>query len=112
MEIVEHVGYFKRSWNGNEKLWRVYWPYKFAFAALNAFLTVVDTSAEAPFTQLLWIATLVPSIWWCVSVWRCYENTDTPFLGGLARLVVVLEVIMGVAEFIKAFNAASSGTVV
>ncbi len=91
--------YLFDSWNGQIKLWLVFWPF---FILLNIILFVVDDLAKAgEFTVSSWdtvhFMMLTPGIFWVISVWRNSLNTVSRYWAVLARfmtLSVFLEYIL------------------
>jgi len=83
--------YLFDSWNGQIKLWLVFWPF---FILLNIVLFVVDDLAKAgEFTVSSWDAAhfmlFTPIIFWVISVWRNSLNTCSRYWAVLARFMTL-----------------------
>jgi len=83
--------YLFDSWNGQIKLWLVFWPF---FILLNSVLFFVDGLAKAgEFTVSSWDAVhfmmFTPIIFWFVSVWRNSLNTGSRYWAVLARFTTL-----------------------
>ena len=83
--------YLFDSWNGQIKLWLVFWPF---FIILNLSLYVTDSLARAGnFTVSSWDAVhfilLTPVIFWVNSVWRNSLNTGSRYWAIGARFMTL-----------------------
>jgi len=87
------MGWIKRAWRGEEKLWVVFWIYG---TLLEIPVVFIEASAEAPAKPWEFIGLssflLIAGIWWVVSLWRCAFNLEWPqFWGYIARVVVIFK---------------------
>jgi hypothetical protein len=71
----------ERCWNGQEKLWRVFWIYGFGLF----FLLAIAAMRVPPLVGLLF----VQGAWMLVALWRCAFNSDYRVLGYLVRAGVI-----------------------
>ena len=83
--------YLFDSWNGQIKLWLVFWPF---FIILNMSLYLTDSLARAGnFTVSSWDAVhfilLTPVIFWLISVWRNSPNTSSRYWAIGARFMTL-----------------------
>ena len=83
--------YLFDSWNGQIKLWLVFWPF---FILVNASLYVADTLARSgKFTVSSWdeihLMLLMPVIFWVVSIWRNSLNTGSRYWAIGARFMTL-----------------------
>lgn len=70
------MGLFKQAWQGEAKLWKVFWLYGFLlpiaiFAPINVLVTFAP--ALKPLEVTL---SVIFMIWWFVAVWRCAYNVQ------------------------------------
>jgi len=111
------MGFIKRSWRGEEKLWRVFWLYYmlgelifFMFLYLIMFLISIVVTSEPPF--LIILVYVIPVfgyfIWIIVSLWKCAFNTNWKGWGYLIRILATTVVVcffggvlMGILQGIK-----------
>jgi hypothetical protein len=94
--------WLKRAWQGEERLWKVFWVYGVAVSCIGFFTAlaveigtamstgVVGTPSESTcfFVYDAWLA--VSSCYWVwiiVSLWRCAFNVKQRLLGDGARIL-------------------------
>lgn len=114
------MGFMKRAWRGEERLWRVFWLGAALFNLCWAILTLLLCTAlffgfkkalglpvainAAGIVYLL--MTLSFQIWSWVAQWRCAWNVDWRAWGVIVRILVVL----GVISFVwQAYSLLQSG---
>ena len=77
----------KKSWNGEERLWKVFWLYFFLFGAIYGVLTfIIGQFYCLPFIPVVFV--LMLSLWSMVSIWRCAFNSRNRVWAYLARIWV------------------------
>ena len=94
----------KASWNGNERLWKVFWIYNWLFgAAFDLAWQVAEPRLPVAAQAVLGLLALVWAVWVLVSLWRCAFNSSWRGWGYIVRgfvVVCVLATILVVgAEF-------------
>lgn len=89
-------GLFGTCWRGHAQLWKAFWLIavagKFVVLALLGLVTFAlwSVGASGLFFDALSVLLLIGYVGFSfVCVWRCARNTNTPVLGGLARVMVV-----------------------
>ena len=94
----------KDSWNGSEKLWKVFWLYNII---LGTFLTKMFDFLPEGNLGILIPAFLIVGVWgvWVmVSMWRCAFNAKWRGWGYIVRTLVVLGVIAIIANIALLFS--------
>lgn len=79
--------YLHDMWNGQIKLWLVFWPF---FIIANISLYATDTLARSGnFSVSSWdeihLMLLMPTIFWTISTWRNSLNTSSRYWAIIAR---------------------------
>lgn len=93
------MGFIKRAWNGQEKLWKVYWLYGvlLGIVAQVIFLGLEILSAIGGFyivaCVLATLLLLAYAVWSNVALWRCAWNAKATFWGYVVRILVVISAI-------------------
>jgi len=86
----------KKSWKGEEKLWKVFWIYNFLLGGLINIGIGQTEKLEAEY--MLWfliIVTLIWVVWVSVSLWRCAFNASWKGWGYIVRGFLVLSLVIG-----------------
>ncbi len=83
--------YLLYAWNGELKLWRVFWPF---FIILNLTLFVVDSlTKQGSFTVSSWdeihFILATPVIFWTIAVWRNSTHLASRYWAAAARLITL-----------------------
>ncbi|MEE9337504.1 MAG: hypothetical protein V3U87_05445 [Methylococcaceae bacterium] len=83
--------YLLDSWNGQVKLWLVFWPF---FIILNLSLYFIDNLARTgSFTVSSWdeihFILLTPTIFWTIIVWQNSINTSSRYWAVIARFITL-----------------------
>lgn len=89
-----------KAWNGEERLWKVFWLYNilgmYLFARLSNFLLAIGAAAEKNshnnnevFVLISSLAIFAYLIWAVCSLWRCAFNVERKWWGYLGRAYVV-----------------------
>jgi len=96
----------KYYWEGKGRLWKIYWIGGIAIGLIIAIAcgALIAIGVEG-YSVLAPIVAAPFTIWWCISTWRCSENTDTKIWTILARIIVVLEALSIVSMIITALVA-------
>ena len=88
-----------KSWQGSERLWRVFWVYgvivSLAFAMLGAIIISKHIRSLLIPMAILYNAYL---IWFYVSAWRCAFNCDRAIWGYFTRVLVVLSAVTYIGQ--------------
>lgn len=76
------------AWYGEIALWRSFWPF---FIALNITLFTADTLIKMALISVsswdnILMMVFIPSIMWCISIWRASANTGSRIWAAMARL--------------------------
>jgi hypothetical protein len=111
------MGFIKRAWRGEEKLWKVFWIWWLLTVVVLIVILVllIPVAAVAffpmlpPFVGLLGLFLMIPTfvsvlfiiilpyiVWVCVSVWRCAWNAKLRIWGYLSRVIVILPCLYAV----------------
>lgn len=88
----------RRCWNGEVKLWQVFWIGGFLCNAATSiviliFAGLIESRIVNPSLSIFLLLPLMMAsvIWWWVSVWRCSGNADSDAWGWLAKAVVLIQ---------------------
>ncbi len=92
--------FLKKSWNGSEKLWKVFWLYYFlvnivlniALKMLPGFFGSLPNLLAIPIMVIVWAYI----VWILVSLWRCAFNTEWKVMGYVVRVIVVIFAVLTV----------------
>lgn len=94
------MGFFKRAWRGEEKLWKVFWLYGvllytvLSLVFLVLLVPVVLASLMIPAFGLVPFIIMLPyTVWVWVAVWRCAWNAKWRLWGYVARILVVVVIL-------------------
>lgn len=83
------MGFIKRAWKGEEKLWKVFWLY----GVVGGFLLNFVVGLAIGKGMVGFLVQLPYAIWIMVSEWRCAWNASAKFWGVIVRILVVFGVI-------------------
>jgi hypothetical protein len=84
----------KASWNGQERLWKVFWIYNWLFGiAIGLASEAAESALPRPVSLAVSVFGLAWAVWVTVSLWRCAFNADWRGWGYVVRAIVVLAVI-------------------
>ncbi|MCP5362049.1 MAG: hypothetical protein H6908_05395 [Hyphomicrobiales bacterium] len=90
-------GALSRAWNGQERLWKVFWIYGVVVGLVIGFLAgiLVLTLFGAEYVpgRIINFVILPYKIWIWVALWRCAFNTNWKILGYVVRVMIALDVI-------------------
>jgi len=105
----------RRTWRGEEKLWKVFWVYGVAISFIGFFTALcveigtamssglVGTPSESTwyFGYYMWLAvSICYFVWITVSLWRCAFNLEKRMLGYGARVLAVCVALAATDHFI------------
>ncbi|MCE2927013.1 MAG: hypothetical protein LW823_05165 [Rickettsiales bacterium] len=88
------MGFIKRSWKGEEKLWKVFWIYGLVFGIILGILMSVASASMGSAGIALLVVWLVYYIWLAVAQWRCAFNADWKIWGYVVRILLILSLVM------------------
>jgi len=98
------MGFFKRAWKGEEKLWKVWWLFG---VPLNIVSTIIEKMSDMksppmPMGILVALLFVMFALWvyWCIAAWRCAPNVETKSWAYIARGLIVVSIILTVLAFI------------
>jgi len=98
------MGFFKRAWKGEEKLWKVWWLFGVPLNIVSKILQKMSEMAPPPIPiQVIWLLLLcafVLWVYWCIAVWRCAPNVETKSWTYVARALVVVSILLAIFAFI------------
>lgn len=111
------MGFVKRAWKGETKLWIVFWLFGvavttvgfIAFGLLMGILLGVLSMTGAPLIVvkvlgiLVIIIPVIYYIWNAVSLWRCAWNAKLKIWGYIVRVLVVLGVVSTIWSIASAY---------
>jgi|GEM_PF-5168210 len=101
------MGFIKRAWRGEAKLWVVFWLWGFLFPLLASLLLTFVIAAVPALTIPIGVLWLVYVVWWIVAVWKCSFNVGARFWGYLARIYMcAAPVLIVVGILVGAFSMA------
>lgn len=102
-----------KSWNGEEKLWKVFWVYGFLGGLLLTvpFLALILFGMFSLNIYLILLAAILYlgfEIWWLYALWQCSENVGWKGWSYVTQSLVILTILstlIGVVEsLIKYIN--------
>jgi len=95
------MSFIFNSWNGKEKLWRV-WALGYPLAWVVLAPVLILTQETSIDISIAFIAGAILCSWLLVSIWRCSSNSKTKFWVFANKILVVLTVVsVTVAIIIK-----------
>lgn len=77
----------KRAWNGEEKLWKVFWLYNVLGGIVISFLVSL-----VPIIGIL--LCIIYFVWNTVSLWRCAWNASIKLWGYILRVLIIFCVLV------------------
>lgn len=108
--MEEHSrNFFVRAWNGEEKLWKVWWLVGSPIFILGALLSVWFedlTIVGTPLARLLplgFLSVLVAYIAWCNMAWSCAKNVGSNVWTVFAKILIVLGLARTFLNVVEAF---------
>ncbi|MBC8212367.1 MAG: hypothetical protein H8E21_15000 [Gammaproteobacteria bacterium] len=93
------MSFIFNTWNGKEKLWRV-WVLGYPLAWLVLAPIIVLTQEANIDITVAFIAGALLYFWLLVSIWRCSNNSNTKFWALANKILVVLTVVSVIAVII------------
>lgn len=97
-----------RAWNGEVRLWKVWWLLGIPLNIVAAVFRVWSKGAmvnETPITALMFlvgvVVILVAYIAWCNMAWSCAKNVDNAVWTTIVKIVIVLGLVRTALEFIN-----------
>lgn len=82
--------FIRRSWNGSEPIWRVFWIY-------GAPVLLVAFYLSLPYPSPLFVVIFLTYFTWLqVSLWRCAYNSRVRWFGYIARTMVIVMILFAV----------------
>ena len=93
------MGFIKRAWSGQEKLWKVYWLYAMllgivAQVVLYGLQMVAAIGGFGMIARIFAMVLFLAYAVWCnVSLWRCAWNAKAKIWGYIVRIIVVISAI-------------------
>lgn len=100
------ANFLKRSWCGDEKLWKVFWIYGvLAGAILQSIVLVLGTAGVVGGLGMIVGVPVIAivgayAIWICVSMWQCAWNAKAKIWGYIVRVLTVLSFISYIMSII------------
>tara|TARA_B100001964_G_C13824703_1_gene418867 strand:+ start:135 stop:479 length:345 start_codon:yes stop_codon:yes gene_type:complete len=111
METTEK-GFFRKSWDGEERLWKVWWLWGLPLGIVSAVVSVLiedyaDSSNNVTtsiISLLIYIFVIVLYLWWVGAAWRCVKNTNNKAWTLIAQFLIIVGLLRFAIEFISAFQ--------
>jgi hypothetical protein len=106
--------WIKRTWRGEEKLWKVFWVYGVGLSLVGFFtalavsiwaamsIGVIGSPSESTwyFGRYTWSAvSICYFVWITISLWRCAFNLEKRVLGYGARVLAVCVALAATYHF-------------
>ena len=74
--ILNKLPFIKYYWNGNGKLWIIFWVYGMPVTLIIFFITRVLFERMSLYSIFLYfILIVISNFWWSVSCWKCSKNS-------------------------------------
>lgn len=83
------MDWIRRSWRGEERLWKVYWFYAGLAGLVVALLSFIFSSISTSLDFVGSILQFVYFVWAAVALWRCAFNAEWSGWGYLTRGIVI-----------------------
>ena len=106
---TSQMGYIVRAWNGEERLWKIFWLnivlgsilFRFLGALVQSFLLATNIPVGWNIFRIIFVAFLlvfllllvIYFVWALVALWKCAFNAEWKGWGYLGRAFVVWSVI-------------------
>ncbi len=99
-------GFWVRAWQGEERLWKVWWLVGVPFVLIANFLSIATQRfvGDSLLLTVESIVFVVVNVVLLSVAWRCAPNVDNKMWTLIARIVIVLGLVRMASDFLKPFQ--------